>query len=77
MEFFDKIYNKSLPFGLDEEITDVSYQLKDGDLILMSSDGIFENIIDETALQEYIESICNKANYIWSNNITIQKNSNQ
>ena len=26
---------------------------------------------------KYIESICNKANYIWSNNITIQKNSNQ
>lgn len=55
----DKIFNKSLPFGIDEEITDVSYQLKDGDLILMSSDGIFENIIDETALQEYIESIKN------------------
>lgn len=53
----DKIFNKSLPFGLDEEITDVTYNLKDGDLILMSSDGIFENIIDETALQEYIESI--------------------
>lgn len=55
----EKIYNKSLPFGLDEEVSNISYKLSGGDLILMSSDGIFENIIDETSLQEYIESIKN------------------
>lgn len=55
----EKIFNKSLPFGLDDEIETTSYQLSHGDLILMSSDGIFENIIDETSLQEYIESIKN------------------
>ena len=55
----EKVFNKSLPFGLDDEIDNVKYELYDGDLILMSSDGIFENIIDETNLQEYIESIKN------------------
>lgn len=53
----EKIINKSLPFGLDEEITSTNYELKNGDLILMSSDGIFENIIDEDKLNSYIESI--------------------
>ena len=54
---YTKNVNDIKVLKLDEEITDVTYNLKDGDLILMSSDGIFENIIDETALQEYIESI--------------------
>lgn len=53
----EKIINKSLPFGLDEEITSTNYELQNGDLILMSSDGIFENIIDEDKLNSYIESI--------------------
>ncbi len=55
----DKIINKSLPFGLDEDITSTTYELKNGDLILMSSDGIFENLIDENKLQDYIQSIKN------------------
>ncbi len=55
----EKIINKSLPFGLDEDITSTSYELKSGDLILMSSDGIFENIIDEASLNSYIKSIKN------------------
>lgn len=53
----EKIINKSLPFGLDEEITSTNYELKNGDLILMSSDGIFENIVEEDKLNRYIESI--------------------
>lgn len=53
----EKIINKSLPFGLDEEITSTNYELKNGDLILMSSDGIFENIVEEDKLNKYIESI--------------------
>lgn len=55
----EQIINKSLPFGLDEEVDSYSYELSNGDLILMSSDGIFENIINETQLQEFIESIKN------------------
>ncbi len=57
----DKIINKALPFGLDEEIMNVSVELKHGDLILMSSDGIFENIIDEEKLKKFIMSIKNEA----------------
>ena len=55
----EKIVNKSLPFGLDEDITTTTYKLRNGDLILMSSDGIFENVIDEAKLQDYIQSIKN------------------
>ncbi len=55
----EKIINKSLPFGLDEDITSTTYELKNGDLILMSSDGIFENLIDENKLQDYVQSIKN------------------
>ena len=57
----DKIINRALPFGLDEEIMNVSVELKHGDLILMSSDGIFENIIDEEKLKKFIMSIKNEA----------------
>lgn len=53
----DKIINKSLPFGIEEEIDNSEYQLEDDDLVLMSSDGIFENLIDTNKLESFIESI--------------------
>lgn len=55
----EKVINKSLPFGIEEEISNATYKLSQGDLVLMSSDGIFENIIDEGKLQSYIETIKN------------------
>lgn len=55
----EKIINKCLPFGIDDEINNSTYKLCNGDLVLMSSDGIFENIIDEGKLQEYIGTIKN------------------
>ncbi len=55
----EKVINKSLPFGIEDEISNFTYKLSSGDLVLMSSDGIFENIIDEGKLQSYIESIKN------------------
>ena len=42
----DKIINQSLPLGIDEEVDQSSYQLEDGDMIIMSSDGVVENLID-------------------------------
>ena len=45
--------------------------------LLYGYDSIPKTWIKALVKQEYIESICNKANYIWSNNITIQKNSSQ
>jgi serine/threonine protein phosphatase PrpC len=43
-----------LPFGIDELPENYEYELEDNDLILMSSDGIFENIIEEKELEEFL-----------------------
>lgn len=56
----EKIINKSLPFGIDEEIDQSEYTLDNGDLILMSSDGIFENIIN---VDDFLDFISNIKNY--------------
>ncbi len=53
----NKIYNQNLPFGIDDYIDYKDYFLEDGDLILMSSDGIFENIKETDILDEYIKKI--------------------
>ncbi|HHU56161.1 MAG TPA: SpoIIE family protein phosphatase [Acholeplasmataceae bacterium] len=54
---FEKIENDNLPFGLEEMINVKKMQLKDDDLIIIASDGIFENIIDKRDLEEFINSI--------------------
>lgn len=53
----DRIINKSLPFGIEEEIDNSEYILDEDDLVLMSSDGIFENLIDSDKLESFIEEI--------------------
>lgn len=55
----DKIINKNLPFGIDEEVDMNLYNLDSGDLILMSSDGIFENIENTSDFESFINSIKN------------------
>ena len=57
---YTKIENSSLPLGIEEEITHTEIKLKDQDLILFSSDGIFENIVDEEKLIELIKNIKNE-----------------
>ena len=57
----DKIVNQNLPFGTGDNIENYNYTLENGDLILMSSDGIFENIIEEKALEEFIVKIKEEA----------------
>ncbi len=52
----EKIVNQSLPLGLDEEIAEKKYTLEDQDLIIMSSDGILENLIDNEELEKFIQS---------------------
>lgn len=54
-----KIINKNLPFGIDDEVDMYSYQLESGDLILMSSDGIFENIVNVDDFEDFINNIKN------------------
>ncbi len=53
----EKVVNQNLPFGIDENIEEYDCMLDDGDLILMSSDGIFENIIDEQDLERFLFKI--------------------
>ncbi len=54
---FEKILNKNLPFGIDEELNKKEIYLQNGDLIIMSSDGIFENYINEDEIEKYLLSI--------------------
>ena len=55
----EKILNKNLPFGIDDEVDMYSYKLDNGDLILMSSDGIFENIVNVNDFENFINNIKN------------------
>ena len=57
---YTKIENSSLPLGIEEEIIHTEVQLKDNDMILFSSDGIFENVVDEQKLIELIKNIKNE-----------------
>ena len=51
----EKIENSSLPFGLNELILTKKIKLLDNDLILIGSDGIFDNIIDYENFENFIK----------------------
>ena len=53
----EKIENKRLPLGKESEIVTENVKVEEGDIIIMSSDGVFENIQNEGELTEYIASI--------------------
>lgn len=53
----EKIINKNLPFGIEDYIDNKEIYLEDDDLILMSSDGIFENIENNEDLDIFIKKI--------------------
>lgn len=52
-----KIENENLPFGLNEIVTTKKYSLKNNDLIIMASDGIFDNIINIKEFEKMIDKI--------------------
>ena len=54
---FEKIENENLPFGIEEIIETKNFCLKGDDIIVMSSDGVFENIKDEKDLETFIKGI--------------------
>lgn len=54
---FTKLENSSLPLGIEEEIIETEIELRDNDLILLTSDGIFENIVNEQALLNLIKDL--------------------
>ena len=53
----EKIENENLPFGLNEMITSKNIKLTDNDLVIMASDGIFDNIISIDSFENFIKSI--------------------
>ena len=53
----EKIINQNLPFGIEEGIDNRELMLEEDDLILMSSDGIFENIVESEELDNFIKKI--------------------
>lgn len=55
----EKIENENLPFGLNEVVITSKYQLNNKDLIIMASDGIFENVINEEEFEKFIKDIRN------------------
>lgn len=54
---FHKILNENLPFGVDELIDVKKMKLSDNDLIILASDGVFENIVNVENLEKYILDI--------------------
>ena len=53
----EKIDNVLLPLGNEEKIEGEKYLLNDNDLIIMSSDGFFENVDNEDELTNFILNI--------------------
>jgi len=51
------IENKSLPFGLEESVEGVEVDIKDGDMIIMASDGMFESTARKEEIEFYIKSL--------------------
>jgi serine phosphatase RsbU (regulator of sigma subunit) len=53
----EKIENSSLPFGLEESSEEKVIKLEDKDIIIMTSDGIIDNVIEEESFEKYISKI--------------------
>ena len=56
---FEKIENEHLPFGLNEFVSTKKFKLQDKDLVLLASDGIFDNVVNLDAFESFILSIKN------------------
>jgi len=51
------ITNEGLPFGIEEIIEAKSVTVKDEDIIVMASDGVFGNIIDDQDFESFVTGI--------------------
>lgn len=54
-----KIENENLPFGLNEIVMSKKINLENHDLIIMASDGIFDNVVNVNDFESFINSIKN------------------
>lgn len=52
-----KVNNKRLPLGKESEIIVENEKVDTGDIIVMSSDGVFDNIVNEKELENMISTI--------------------
>lgn len=50
----EKIENESLPFGLNELIISKKIKIRNNDIILLASDGIFDNVVDYDDFERFI-----------------------
>lgn len=53
----ERIENENLPFGLNELVITKKVNLCDQDLVIMASDGIFDNIVDVDDFENFIKTI--------------------
>ncbi len=51
------IENQSLPFGLEESVEGLELEIKDGDMIIMASDGMFESTAKKEEIESYIKGL--------------------
>lgn len=51
------IENKSLPFGMEESVEGVEVDIKDGDVLIMASDGMFEASKNKEEIEMFIKNI--------------------
>lgn len=52
-----KVENSSLPFGLEDMVETKEVKLDNNDIIIMSSDGIIDNIIEENDFKKFIQKL--------------------
>ena len=73
-----KVENKRLPLGKEIDIVENKYNLDVGDLVVMSSDGIFENVKNEKDLLNYICSlVSNNVEKVVYNIVEYVRNNNK
>lgn len=53
----EKVINKNLPFGIEDSVEKFEYLLEDGDIIILTSDGVFENIVNADKLESFLLEI--------------------
>ncbi|MCK9535977.1 MAG: SpoIIE family protein phosphatase [Bacilli bacterium] len=54
---FERIINEGLPFGIEEIIEARKMIIKNEDIIIMASDGVFGNIVDDNDFETFVNGI--------------------
>lgn len=54
---FERITNEGLPFGIEEIIEARTFFVRDEDIVIMASDGVFGSIVDDNDFETFIAGI--------------------